>query len=201
MPSTGRDSLTPVASQHDISANRKQVIAGDWSPINRGEFTLADLGLRHNGNGLVWLRSGVSVHEADHDAGISGKDKTKGRVNGLPFEFVGQWQEYPTKRSFAVSVSTELRRQYYPDDAAFSKAMREAGYVPVRTRKLTGKDARFWLYPCNGAMIRGLSQQNPRHTRLARQLSRPYLSLIRGLSGVALDGKMAVRLRRSTSAF
>ena len=56
-------------------------------------------------------------------------------VNGLPFEFVGQWQEYPTKRSFAVSVSTELRRQYYPDDATFGKAMREAGYIPVRTRK------------------------------------------------------------------
>nr|DAL31885.1 MAG TPA_asm: hypothetical protein [Caudoviricetes sp.] len=71
-------------------------------------------------------------------------------VNGLPFEFVGQWQEYPTKRSFAVSVSTELRRQYYPDDAAFGQAMRKAGYVPVRTRKLTGKDARFWLYRVTG---------------------------------------------------
>ena len=100
----GQGFAHPVASQHDISANRKQVISGDWSPINRGEFTLADLGLRHNGNGLVWLRSGVSVHEADHDVGISGKDKTKGRVNGLPFEFVGQWQEYPTKRSFAVAL-------------------------------------------------------------------------------------------------
>lgn len=71
-------------------------------------------------------------------------------VNGLPFEFVGQWTEYWTKRSFAVSISVELRRQYYPDDAVFSKAMREAGYVPVRTRKLTGKDARFWLYRVTG---------------------------------------------------
>ncbi|CDQ55325.1 unnamed protein product [Klebsiella pneumoniae] len=85
----GQGFAHPVASQHDISANRKQVISGDWSPINRGEFTLADLGLRHNGNGLVWLRSGVSVHEADHDAGISGKDKTKGRVNGLPLGWCG----------------------------------------------------------------------------------------------------------------
>lgn len=59
--------------QGDISDIRKQVISGDWSPINRGEYTLTDLGLRHNGNGLVWLRSGVSVHEADHDEGFSGK--------------------------------------------------------------------------------------------------------------------------------
>lgn len=70
---SGQGFAHPVASQHDISANRKQVISGDWSPINRGEFTLAELGLRHNGNGLVWLRSGVSVHEADHDEGFSGK--------------------------------------------------------------------------------------------------------------------------------
>lgn len=72
---SGQGFAHPVASQHDISANRKQVISGDWSPINRGEYTLTDLGLRHNGNGLVWLRSGVSVHEADHDEGFSGRDK------------------------------------------------------------------------------------------------------------------------------
>ena len=50
-------------------------------------------------------------------------------VNGLPLSMVDQWQEYPTKRSFAVSVPTGLRRQYYPDDATFGKAMREAGYT------------------------------------------------------------------------
>lgn len=66
-------------------------------------------------------------------------------VNGLPIELVRQWNEYPTKQSFAVSVSTEVRRQYYPNDAAFGEAMREAGYVPVRTRKLTGKKDSFWL--------------------------------------------------------
>lgn len=184
----GQGFAHPVASQHDISANRKQVISGDWSPINRGEFTLADLGLRHNGNGLVWLRSGVSVHEADHDAGISGKDKTKGRVNGLPFEFVGQWQEYPTKRSFAVSVSTELRRQYYPDDAAFSKAMREAGYVPVRTRKLTGKDARFWLYRVTGNDKGVVAAESAPHKACApvvQTISKPHPWFKR----VALDGK------------
>lgn len=67
-------------------------------------------------------------------------------VNGLPIELVRQWTEYPTKQSFAVSVSTEVRRQHYPNDAAFGEAMRVAGYVPVRTRKLTGKKDSFWLY-------------------------------------------------------
>ncbi|WP_256122460.1 MULTISPECIES: hypothetical protein [Enterobacter cloacae complex] len=184
----GQGFAHPVASQLDISANRKQVISGDWSPINRGEFTLADLGLRHNGNGLVWLRSGVSVHEADHDAGISGKDKTKGRVNGLPFEFVGQWQEYPTKRSFAVSVSTELRRQYYPDDATFGKAMREAGYIPVRTRKLTGKLASYWLYRVTGN-DKGVCTAEPAPCKasapVVQIISKPHPWFKR----VALDGK------------
>lgn len=72
------------------------------------------------------------------------------KVNGLPLELVDQWNEYPTKHSFAVSVSAQLRRQYYHNDAEFSVAMRKAGYVPVRTRQLTGKDARFWLYRITG---------------------------------------------------
>lgn len=72
---SGQGLAQPVASLHDISATRKQVISGDWSPINRGEYTLTDLGLRHNGNGLVWLCSGMSVHEADHDEGFGGKAK------------------------------------------------------------------------------------------------------------------------------
>lgn len=71
-------------------------------------------------------------------------------VNGLPLSMVRQWCEYPAKRTFTVSVPTELRRQYYLNDADFSEAMRDAGYVPVRTRKLTGKDARFWLYRVTG---------------------------------------------------
>ncbi|UDV72613.1 hypothetical protein [Enterobacter hormaechei] len=112
----GQGFAHPVASQHDISANRKQVISGDWSPINRGEFTLADLGLRHNGNGLVWLRSGVSVHEADHDVGISGKDKTKRRVNGLPFEFVASGRNtrlnaalpFQYLRNYAASITRTM---------------------------------------------------------------------------------------------
>ncbi|HHQ6573142.1 TPA: hypothetical protein ACSTLY_000284 [Serratia fonticola] len=71
-------------------------------------------------------------------------------VNGLPIELVRQWVEFWNKQSFAVSVPTELRRQYYPDDAVFGKAMREAGYVPVRTRQLTGNLNWFWLYRKGG---------------------------------------------------
>lgn len=72
---SGQDLAQPEIGQQDISDIRKQVISGDWSPINRGDYTLTDLGLRHNGNGLVWLRSGVSVHEADCDEGFSGLEK------------------------------------------------------------------------------------------------------------------------------
>lgn len=62
--------------QQDVSDVSKQVISGNWLPINRGDYTLIDLGLRHNGSGIVWLRSGVSVHEADRDEGFSGKAKS-----------------------------------------------------------------------------------------------------------------------------
>ncbi|KMJ45070.1 hypothetical protein AB204_11135 [Xenorhabdus khoisanae] len=62
-------------SQDDISIIRKAVISGNWSSINKGICTLTDLGLRHNGQGLVWLNSGVSVHDAESDTGLTGKDK------------------------------------------------------------------------------------------------------------------------------
>ncbi|WP_426576596.1 hypothetical protein ACP179_19745 [Xenorhabdus stockiae] len=71
-------------------------------------------------------------------------------VNGLPIELVSQWIEIWTKQSFAVSVSNELRRQYYKNDTEFSLVMRKAGYVPVRTKKLTGKEQQFWLYRVTG---------------------------------------------------
>lgn len=71
-------------------------------------------------------------------------------VNGLPFELVDAWNEFTTKRSFVVQISTELRRQYFNDDAEFGRAMRKAGYVPVRTRQLTGKKESFWLYRITG---------------------------------------------------
>uniref|UniRef100_A0A3B0MQC4 Uncharacterized protein n=1 Tax=Arsenophonus endosymbiont of Trialeurodes vaporariorum TaxID=235567 RepID=A0A3B0MQC4_9GAMM len=54
---------------------RKAVISGNWSAINNGIYTLTDLALRHNGNGLVWLNSGISVHEADGDIGLTCQDK------------------------------------------------------------------------------------------------------------------------------
>lgn len=148
---TGGDGLAhPKISTDELTEIRRHVISGDWTAINNRVCTLTDLGLRHNGGGLVWLRSGVSVHQADHNTGVSGKDKTAGSVNGLPIELVRQWVEFWTKQSFAVSVPTELRRQYYMDDAAFGKAMRDAGYVPVRTKQITGKEARFWLYRKTG---------------------------------------------------
>lgn len=56
-------------------AIREAVISGNWSVINNGICTLTDLGLRHNGNGLVWINSGVSVHEAETDTGLTGQDK------------------------------------------------------------------------------------------------------------------------------
>lgn len=84
-------------------------------------------------------------------------------VNGLPFDLVCQWSEYPTKNSFAVSVPVEVRRQYYADDSAFSQAMRKAGYVPVRTRKLTGKLSSFWLYRVTGLDKGGCTAEPAAH--------------------------------------
>lgn len=82
----------------------------------------------------------------------------------------------------------ELRRQYYPDDAAFSKAMREAGYVPVRTRKLTGKDARFWLYRVTGNDKGVVAAESAPHKACApvvQTISKPHP----WFKCVALDGK------------
>lgn len=72
---SGQGLAQSEVGQTDISAIRRRVISGDWSPINNNECTLTDLGLRHNGSGLLWLCSGMSVHEADHDEGFSGKAK------------------------------------------------------------------------------------------------------------------------------
>lgn len=59
----------------NIEEIRRHVISGDWTDINNHTCTLTELGLRHNGNGLVWQQSGVSVHEADVDTGFGGSDK------------------------------------------------------------------------------------------------------------------------------
>ncbi|HGJ5863957.1 hypothetical protein [Arsenophonus nasoniae] len=67
--------LCVQSEDFDIFNRRKAVVSGNWSAINNGICTLTDLGLRHDGNGLVWLNSGISVHEADRDIGLTGQDK------------------------------------------------------------------------------------------------------------------------------
>ncbi|WP_334469951.1 hypothetical protein [Arsenophonus sp. PmNCSU2021_1] len=67
--------LCAQSEDFNIFNRQKAVISGNWSVINNGICTLTDLGLRHNGNGLVWLNSGISVHEADSDIGLTGQDK------------------------------------------------------------------------------------------------------------------------------
>ncbi|EPT0811074.1 TPA: hypothetical protein ACUU9M_001473 [Yersinia enterocolitica] len=110
-------------------------------------------------------------------------------VNGLPIEFVDQWTEYWTKQSFAISVPANIRRQYYPDDSAFSIAMRKAGYVPVRTRKLTGKKESFWLYRVTGN-DKGVCPSDP----LSSRAYNPFVQVSHkpryGYNEVALDGKL-----------
>ncbi|HBE9081108.1 TPA: hypothetical protein KNG84_003445 [Serratia fonticola] len=73
---TGGDGLAhSKISPDELTEIRRHVISGDWTAINNRVCTLNDLGLRHNGGGLVWLRSGVSVHDADSDAGFSGAER------------------------------------------------------------------------------------------------------------------------------
>lgn len=109
-------------------------------------------------------------------------------VNGLPLSLVDQWQEYQTKRTFAVSVSTELRRQHYLDDTAFGKAMRKAGYVPVRTRKLTGKRERFWLYRVTGN-DKGVGTEEPAPHKAFRPVVQTITKQHKWFKRVALNGK------------
>ncbi|MBU2671768.1 MULTISPECIES: hypothetical protein [Hafnia] len=109
-------------------------------------------------------------------------------VNGLPIELVRQWTEYPTKQSFAVSVSTEVRRQHYPNDAVFSEAMREAGYLPVRTRKLTGKDGRFWLYRVTGK-DKGVVAEKPAPHKACSVFVQVSEQPRKAFKRVAVDGK------------
>ncbi|HEJ9057487.1 TPA: hypothetical protein SML50_001753 [Serratia fonticola] len=110
------------------------------------------------------------------------------QVNGLPIELVRQWAEFWTKQSFAVSVPTELRRQYYPDDAAFSQAMRKAGYVPVRTRKLTGKLSSFWLYRVTGS-DRGVCTEETTASKAYGGFVQASEKPQKAFKRVAVDGK------------
>ncbi|HGJ5876715.1 MAG TPA: hypothetical protein ACHBX0_10430 [Arsenophonus sp.] len=75
MQSMANDREGLLCAQSEVSGIfnlRKSVISGKWSAINNGTCTLTDLGLRHNGNGLVWFKSGVSVHEVETDTGFTG---------------------------------------------------------------------------------------------------------------------------------
>lgn len=137
-------------------------------------------------NGLPLV--GRKLMSLSSTKGQSGKSVSEPDVNGLPLSMVKQWQEYPTKRTFAVSVPTELRRQYYPNDAAFSQAMRRAGYMAVRTRKLTGKRERFWLYRVTGNDKEvGTAEPAPRKASapVVQTMTKPHPWFKR----VALDGQ------------
>ncbi|MDC9623831.1 hypothetical protein PSI22_19885 [Xenorhabdus sp. XENO-7] len=251
-------------SQSDISIIRKAVISGNWTVINKGICTLTDLGLRHNGQGLVWLNSGISIHDADSDIGLAGKDKQSFEYhsevcpvnalnNGSYYGFVqlkdidsyalniitSISSEYNTRKNgaslatFALLVDQKQRKQAVdnwilyrnpnqPDkytilnkhhelakcyqakgwirepleylsqlirnDAEFSKLMRRLGYVPVRTRKLTGKRERFWLYRKTGNDKGvGTKEMNKinRFSPFVQYAKRP----VRAFEHIAVDGQ------------
>lgn len=132
--------------------------------------------------------AGRKLMNLNSTKGHSGKSVDEPDVNGLPLSMVHQWQEYPTKRSFAFSVPVELRRQYYRNDAAFSQAMIKAGYVPVRTRKLTGKDARFWLYRVTGN-DKGVVAAEPAPRKASAPVVQTISKPLPWFKRVALDGK------------
>ncbi|MGG5962924.1 host cell division inhibitor Icd-like protein [Salmonella enterica] len=99
-------------------------------------------------------------------------------VNGLPLSMVDQWREYWTTRSFAVSVPSALRRQYYPNDAAFSKAMREHLISLATYENFAGLATGAWDYEsvvlltdnvtcinCAGLYVKGKSRNSRLLTR------------------------------------
>lgn len=223
---TGGDQTHSELCQTDITAIRKHVISGDWTAINNRTCTLTDLGLRHNGSGLVWLGSGVSVHEADVDTGFGGKTKVSfdyhaalcpedsndgaGLSRGVHAHKVDSyclhiltsspsWVEYWHRNdgkaltTFAVQVLTNERQKAFdgwiiyrhPESAdtytvvheerdkyliheyvkrgwkcesahelsllvksniEFSRLMARLGYIPIRTRQITGRKETFWVY-------------------------------------------------------
>ncbi|MDC9591668.1 hypothetical protein PSI23_20885, partial [Xenorhabdus sp. XENO-10] len=252
--------------QSNILKTRKAVISGDWTVINKGICTLTNLGLRHNGQGLVWLNSGVSVHDAESDTGLTGKDKqsfeyhsevcSANHLNSCNYYGFVQLKdidsyalniitsissEYHSRKNgvplatFALLIDQKQRKQavdnwilyrnpnqpdkytilnkqhhhelakcyqakgwkYEPleylgklirNDAEFSKLMRRLGYVPVRTRKLTGKRERFWLYRKTGndkgVGTKEINKIN-RFTPFVQYAKRP----IRTFERIAVDGQ------------
>lgn len=103
----------------DIDAIRQEVISGNWTAINNCNCTLADLGLCHNGSGLVWLRSGVSVWDADCDTATA---STIGTDDGDCLRIMTlspAWREYWHRNdgkaltTFAVQVLTNERQEAF----------------------------------------------------------------------------------------
>ncbi|MDE9428415.1 hypothetical protein [Xenorhabdus bovienii] len=106
-------------SQSDISIIRETVISGNWMAINKGICTLTDLGLRHNGQGLVWLNSGVSVHDAECDTGLTGKDKQSYKyhsevcsVNSLNNGSCYGLVQLKDIDSYALNIITSISSEY-----------------------------------------------------------------------------------------
>lgn len=102
-----------------IDTTRKAVISGDWTEINNGHCTLADLGLRHNGSGLVWLRSGVSVWDADCDTATASTIDTDDGDCLRIMTLSPAWREYWHRNdgkaltTFAVQVLTNERQEAF----------------------------------------------------------------------------------------
>ncbi|WP_063657179.1 hypothetical protein [Candidatus Arsenophonus triatominarum] len=135
------------SENHNIFNLRKAVTSGNWLAINNGICTLTDLGLRHDGNGLVWLNSGISVHEADSDIGLTGQDKksydyhsevrTTNRLkNNDYYEFV-QYAKQPTKAFKHILVDGEYR-YVYEDHIHFLTKKRQR----IAGKQLTGYTAK-----------------------------------------------------------
>ncbi|PAV00357.1 hypothetical protein CBG25_19445 [Arsenophonus sp. ENCA] len=98
---------------------RKAVISGNWSAINNGICTLTDLGLRHDGNGVVWLNSGISVHEANSDTGLTGQDKQSYNyhsevrtVNRLNNNDYYQFVQPKDIDSYALNIICKVSQQF-----------------------------------------------------------------------------------------
>ncbi|MFM7947860.1 MAG: hypothetical protein ACTH5S_08950 [Hafnia alvei] len=102
-----------------IATTRKAVISGDWTEINNGNCTLSDLGLRHNGSGLVWLRSGVSVWDADCDTATASTIDTDDGDCLRILTLSPAWREYWHRNdgkaltTFAVQVLTNERQEAF----------------------------------------------------------------------------------------
>lgn len=156
--------------------NAGGLIFHGWYPYAQARTVMAQAPNNAAGQKEAFSLAGVPDKAAEPD------------VNGLPLSMVDQWNEYRTTRSFAVSISTALRRQYYPDDAAFSQAMHKAGYVPIRTRKLTGKKESFWLYRITGN-DKGVCPAEPANRRASAPVVQTMKKPHPWFKRVALDGK------------